>query len=220
MQFTRKQTMKRNLRRTFTAILLAPMIVAIVTTATGCGANAKKGAAEGAATGAMAGAVGGMFTAWIFGGDVARAGARGAAYGGSSGAVVGGMAGARVDDAVAAQEQARQDAQIKEFREKIGTDAFNGLVALGECKHQIALANAREAAKSGKKNFVMAGVWVEVLTEADSNRAEAASALFPRLVSLDRDVKTEADAQAQTSELLQQLREIRVEYGLPAVCSA
>ena len=220
MQFTRKQTMKRNLRRAFTAMSLAPLILAIVMTATGCGANAQRGAAEGAATGAMAGAVGGMFTAWVFGGDVARAGARGAAYGGSSGAVVGGMAGARVDDAVAAQEQARQDAQIKEFREKIGTDAFNGLVALGECKHQIALANAREAAKSGKKNFVMAGVWVEVLTEADSNRAEAASALFPRLVSLDRDVKTEADAQAQTSELLQQLREIRVEYGLPAVCSA
>ena len=147
--------MKRDLRSAFTAILLGPLIVAIVTTATGCGANAQRGAAEGAATGAMAGAVGGMFTAWIFGGDVARAGARGAAYGGSSGAVVGGMAGARMDDAQAAQKQAQQDAQISKFREEIGTDAFNGLVALGECKHEVALANAWEAAKSGKKDFDM-----------------------------------------------------------------
>lgn len=220
MPRTRGQKMKRDSRMAFTGKLLAPLIVVMVSTAAGCGANAQRGAAEGAATGAMAGAVGGMFTAWVFGGDVARAGARGAAYGGSSGAVVGGMAGARVDDAMAVREQARQDAQIKEFRENIGTDAFNGLVALGECKHQIALANAREAAKSGQKNFVMAGVWVEVLTEADSNRAEAASALFPRLVSLDRDVKTEADAQAQTTELLRRLQEIRVEYGLPATCRA
>ena len=212
--------MQRNSGKTFAALLLLPFIVMTTVITAGCGANAQKGAAEGAATGAMAGAVGGMFTAWVFGGDVARAGARGAAYGGSSGAVVGGMAGARVDDAEAAQRQARQDTQISKFREEIGTDAFNGLVALGECKHQIALANAREAAKSGQKNFVMAGVWVEVLTEADRNRTEAASALFPRLASLDRNVKTEADAQAQTNELLRQLREIRVEYGLPAVCTA
>lgn len=220
MQVTRGKEMKRDLRGAFTAMSLAPLILAIVMTATGCGANAQRGAAEGAATGAMAGAVGGMFTAWVFGGDVARAGARGAAYGGSSGAVVGGMAGSRVDDAQAAQKQARQDAQISKFREEIGTDAFNGLLALGECKHEVALANAREAAKSGNKTFVMAGVWVEVLTEADRNRTGAVSALYPRLVSLDRDVKTEADAQVQTTELLRRLHEIRVEYGLPAVCSA
>ncbi|MDH4041584.1 MAG: hypothetical protein OEV88_13080 [Gammaproteobacteria bacterium] len=212
--------MKNQIGKIASARLLAPLLAAILVTAAGCGANAQKGAVEGAATGAMAGAVGGMFTAWVFGGDVARAGARGAAYGGSSGAVVGAMAGGRVDDAQAAQKQARQDAEIRKFREEIGTDAFNGLVALGECKHEIALANAREAARSGKKDFVMAGVWVEVLTEADRNRTEAASALYPRLLAVDRDVKTEADAQAQTAELLRQLREIRVEYGLPAVCSA
>ncbi len=211
--------MQRNSGKTFAALLLVPFIVMTTAITAGCGANAQKGAAEGAATGAMAGAVGGMFTAWVFGGDVARAGARGAAYGGSSGAVVGGMAGARVDDAEAAQRQARQEAEIKKFRDRIGTDAFNGLVALGECKPDIAMANAREAAKSGNPDFVMAGVWLEVLTEADRNRPQEASALFPQLVVVDSEVKSVADAEAQTTELLGRLRQIRIDYGMPAVCN-
>ena len=77
------------------------------------------------------------------------------------------MSGASVDKQVAAQEQAERDKNIAEFRDEIGADAFNGFVALAECKHDIAIANAREARKSRNRDHALAGLWIEILTEAD-----------------------------------------------------
>ena len=116
----------------------------------GCASDsyAAKGAAKGGGTGALAGAVGGAATALIFGGNVGEAAARGAVYGGASGAVVGGLSGAETDRRVAEQEQAEYERRVAEFREEIGSDAFNGFVALAECKYEIAVANAREAQRS------------------------------------------------------------------------
>lgn len=188
----------------------------------GCASDsyAAKGAAEGATTGAVAGAVGGMMTALIFGGNVAEAGARGAVYGGSTGAVVGGMSGSKVDKAVAEQERAERDAAVAEFRKEIGDDAFNGVVALAECKHEIAIANGREAAKSKNRDFALAGIWVEVLAEADRNRDAEAHALFPELVSRDKKISSEAEAETNMRNALQRLIAIREEYELPANCPA
>jgi hypothetical protein len=188
----------------------------------GCASDsyAAKGTAKGAGTGALAGAVGGMATALIFGGNVGEAAARGAVYGGASGAVVGGMSGASVDKQVAAQEQAERDKEIAEFRDEIGADAFNGFVALAECKHDIAIANAREARKSRNRDYSLAGLWIEVLTEADRQNPDAASELFPELVSSDKAIKTDGDAQLRTDEALQHLGEIRVEYDLPKDCAS
>jgi len=182
--------------------------------------NAAKGAGKGATTGALAGAVGGMATALIFGGNVGEAAARGAVYGGASGAVVGGMSGASVDKQVAAQEQAERDEKLAEFRDEIGTDAFNGFVALAECKHDIAIANAREARKSRNRDYALAGLWVETLTEADRENPDAASELFPELVSSDKRVKTVGEAESRTGNALLQLGEIRVEYDLPKECTS
>jgi hypothetical protein len=188
----------------------------------GCASDsyAAKGAGKGATTGALAGAVGGMATALIFGGNVGEAAARGAVYGGASGAVVGGMAGADVDKQVAAQEQAERDKEIAKFRDEIGADAFNGFVALAECKHDIAIANAREARKSRNRDYSLAGLWIEVLTEADRKNPDAASELFPELVSSDKEIKTVSDAELRTDNALLQLGEIRVEYDLPKDCSS
>jgi len=196
------------------------VLLGLLGAVSGCasGSYASKGAAEGATTGALAGAVGGMVTALVFGGNVAEAGARGAVYGGSSGAVVGGMAGAQTDKAVAAQQQAEREAELKKFRDKIGPDAYNGVVALAECKHEIAIANAREAAGSSNKKYALAGTWVEVLSEADRQNGAAARALFPELLSRDPDLKSDADAEAHMAEALQSLRNIRVEYGMPEDC--
>ena len=104
--------------------------------ASGCASDsyAAKGAGKGAGTGALAGAVGGAATALIFGGNVGEAAARGAVYGGASGAVVGGLSGAEADRRVAEQKRAEYERRVAEFREEIGTDAFNGFVALAECK--------------------------------------------------------------------------------------
>ena len=213
--------MTHDIRRLTTAFLTM-LLTAGVTLGTGCASDsyAAKGAAQGATSGAVAGALGGMVTALVFGGDIAEAGARGAVYGGTTGAVVGGMSGAQTDKAVAAQEQAARDAELERFKAEIGTDAFNGVVALAECKHDIAIANAREAAKSNKPDYALAGVWVEALTEADRQREQEARALLPDIVERDRDIKTEAEAEARMYEALDGLRDIRVEYNLPVNCSS
>jgi hypothetical protein len=186
----------------------------------GCASDsyAAKGASKGAGTGAVAGAVGAAATALIFGGNVGEAAARGAVYGGTSGAVVGGMSGAEADRQVAAQEQADYERRVQEFRDQIGTDAFNGFVALAECKHEIALANAREAQKSRNRDFALAGLWVEALTEADRGQAEAATAMLPAIVDQDGDIKEVAGAQARLDEALTGIGEIRKRYDLPVSC--
>lgn len=203
-------------------LTLVPVLAIVSAGVPGCASDsyAAKGAAEGATTGAVAGALGGMVTALVFGGNVAEAGARGAVYGGTSGAVVGGMAGSRADKAVAEQRNAEREAEIARFREQVGPDAFNGVVALAECKHEVALANAREAKKSGDSHYALAGVWVEMLTEADRNREAEARAMFPEIVERDRDFRSDAEVEAKMREALSSLGEIRKEYDLPAVCDA
>ena len=210
----------------FSESVRAPFLACVVVATTvmlcvsGCASDsyAAKGASKGAGTGAVAGAVGAAATALIFGGNVGEAAARGAVYGGTSGAVVGGMSGAEADRQVAAQEQADYERRVQEFRDQIGTDAFNGFVALAECKHEIALANAREAQKSRNSDFALAGLWVEALTEADRGQAEAATAMLPAIVDQDRDIKEVAGAQARLDEALTGIGEIRKRYDLPVSC--
>ncbi len=211
--------MNLNVRGLLTALTYV-LVAACFTFTTGCanGSYAAKGATQGATTGAMAGAVGGMISALVFGGDVVEAGARGAVYGGATGAVAGGVSGSNVDKQVAAQEQAKRDAEVAQFRKEVGADAFNGVVALAECKHEIAIANAQEAAKSKNSDYALAGLWVVALTQADRQREQEARALFPDIIARDGEVDTEADAEKLVHEALQELGEIRVEYGLPASC--
>ena len=100
-----------------------------------CGEYAAKGAGAGATTGAVSGAVGGLVSALVFGGDPAEAAARGAVYGGAVGATAGAMGGAQVDQKL---EQQRQ-ATAENLRKTLGDDAFEGLRALAECRHDAAL---------------------------------------------------------------------------------
>ena len=202
------------------AVLTYVLVTAGFTFTAGCASDsyAAKGAAQGAGTGAMAGAVGGMISALVFGGDVVEAGARGAVYGGATGAVAGGVSGSNVDKQVAAQKQAERDAAVAQFRTEVGADAYNGIVALAECKHEIAIANAKEAAKSKNSDYALAGIWVVALTEADRQREQEARALFPEIIARDGEVDTAADAEKLVLEALQELGEIRVKYGLPASC--
>jgi len=188
--------------------------------ANGCASDsyAAQGAAKGGTTGAVAGAAGGMVTALIFGGNVGEAAARGAVYGGTTGAVVGGMSGADADRAAEQQRQAERDAEVRKFRDEIGEDAFNGISALANCKYTVAMANADEAQQSRNRDFALAGFWVEALTEADRGEMDAARAVLPELVSRDRDLKTDADAEQRLAQALQSLSDIRSEYDLPTKC--
>jgi hypothetical protein len=196
------------------------LVTAAMLCVSGCASDshAAKGAAQGAGTGALAGAVGAAATALIFGGNVGEAAARGAVYGGTSGAVVGGISGAERDKQVAAQERAEYERRVQEFRDEIGTDAFNGFVALAECKHEVALANAREAQKSSNRDFALAGLWVEVLTEADRQQTGAATALLPAIVEQDREISDTAVAQARLDDALGEIGEIRNRFELAPSC--
>jgi hypothetical protein len=203
--------------RQLTGILFA-MVAMLLNNGCASDSYAAKGAAQGAGTGALAGAVGAAATALIFGGNVGEAAARGAVYGGTSGAVVGGISGAEADKRVAAQERAEYERRVQEFRDKIGTDAFNGFVALAECKHEVALANAREAQKSGNRDFALAGLWVEALTEADRQQTDAASALLPAIVEKDRKISDAAVAQSRLDEALGEIGNIRTRHDLAPSC--
>ncbi len=181
---------------------------------------ASRGASQGAKTGAVSGAVGSMVGALVFGGDIVDAGVRGAVYGGATGATAGAMVGSGQDKAAEERRQAEQRDEAAELRKELGDDAFNGVVALAECKYPVALANAEEAQKSANKDFRLAGLWVETLVLADERRENEAREQLPQIVKEDRKLKSMEQAEGMMRDALTKLGDIRRENGLPAICGS
>ncbi len=182
--------------------------------------NAARGAQQGAATGAASGAVGGIVSALLFGGNVAEAGVKGAVVGSAAGATAGAMSGASRDKAEAERQAAQQQSEADKLRKELGPDAYNAVVALAECKHEVALANAKVARGDRNRDYRLAGLWVEILTLADLRQEARARALFPDLIREDREVRNDAQAEATMRDAIQRLTEIRRSYGLPEVCGS
>jgi hypothetical protein len=195
-------------------------LATIVFGMTGCesGSHASKGATQGAKTGAVSGAVGGLVSALVFGGDPIDRAARGAVYGGTTGAVAGGMAGSSRDKAEKQAKKQTRDAEIAKLKEEIGPDAFAGLSALAECRHDEVHGYAKRALQSENPNYSLSGLWLEVLTYADQKDEAKARSLFPELVKKDWEIKTEDEAETAMRDALSDLMGIRQEYGLPRVC--
>jgi len=204
-----------NPNRIIVRIAISLLAILFVAALTACGAHSRKMAGEGAAMGAVAGGVGGLVSGLVFGGDPLERAAQGAVYGASTGAAVGAMSGSRIDKA----QKERRDKEIERLKAKLGEDAFNGLVALAECKHEVALAYARTAAKLDQQNYALAGLWVEVLAYADSREEDKARGLFPELVSKDPKISSEALAEETMRKVLQRLMDVRAEYDLPRICN-
>ena len=181
---------------------------------TACSTHSAKRAGEGAAMGAVVGAAGGMVSALIFGGNVGEAAARGAVWGGTTGAVAGGISGSQQDQ----MKKAQQDKTIEKLKADLGEDAFNGLVALTDCKHEVALGYARTAARSENKDYALAGLWLEILAFADQKKEDKARQLFPDLIAKDSKISLEAQAEETMRKALQRLMDIRGEYNLPKTC--
>lgn len=179
-----------------------------------CSQQTARRAGEGAATGAVVGAVGGLVSGLVFGGNVAESTARGAVWGGSTGAAAGAMSGAMAES----NQKARQAQDYQELRARLGDDAFQGLEALVTCKHEVAQAYGRTAASSDNKDFALAGLWLQVLTYADSRQEDQARSLFPKLVEQDAKISTESQAETQMRNAMQELMEIRQQHNLPGVC--
>ncbi|MFC1763862.1 hypothetical protein ACFL6U_17530 [Planctomycetota bacterium] len=181
----------------------------------GCGDSyAAKGARDGATVGAISGAVGGLVSGLVFGGDPVERAARGAVYGGTTGAVAGGIGGSRADKRV--KEQQKDD--LEQLRKEIGEDSFLGLTALAECRHEEALNYAGQAQKTDNPNYALAGLWLEILTYADQRHESQARKMFPKLVEMDWDIKSESQAEATMRDTLNELMDLREEYGLARVC--
>jgi len=204
-----------NPNRIIVRIAISLLAILFVAALTACGAHSRKMAGEGAAMGAVAGGVGGLVSGLVFGGDPLERAAQGAVYGASTGAAVGAMSGSRIDKA----QKERRDKEIERLKAKLGEDAFNGLVALAECKHEVALAYARTAAKLDQQNYALAGLWVEVLAYADSREEDKARVLFPDLVSKDPKISSETQAEETMRKALQRLMDVRAEYDLPKICN-
>ena len=140
--------------------------------------------------------------------------ARGAVYGGAVGATAGAIAGSQADK----KAKAQQDAGLAQLRKDIGEDAYNGLVALADCEHDVSLRQAAKAQQASNPNYALAGLWLEVLSYADQRDEAKARALFPTLVEKDWDIKSEAQAEEVMRKSLNELMNIREEYKLPRVC--
>ena len=191
------------------------IICASVLAMSSCSTHTGKMAGQGAATGAVAGSVGGLVGALVFGGDPAEAAARGAVWGASTGAVAGAVSGSQVD----AAEKQKKDQNLENLKKAIGEDAFNGLVALAECKHDVAIAYGKTAATSDNRDHALAGLWLEILAYGDSRQEKLARGLFPQLMEKDKDITSEEKAEEVMRKALQQLMDIRQEHGLPKICS-
>ena len=202
-------------KKTYSLQWIATVVILTFITFPSCSQQSMQRAGQGAASGAAVGAVGGMVTALVFGGNVGEAAARGAVYGGSTGAAAGAISGAVADSN---QKKAQEAAELEALRKRLGDDAFNGLAALVECKHEVAQGYARTAAKSGNADFSLAGLWLQVITYADSRQEDQARALFPELVEKDNDLSTESQADTEMQAAVQNLKDIRQEYKLPREC--
>lgn len=199
--------------RLFVVVVLCSLLAACASDS-----QAAKGAQQGAAVGALSGAVGGMVGALVFGGNVVEAGVQSAVVGGAVGATAGGMTGASRDKAAAGREQSDDTEDMEDMRQRLGPDAYNGAVALAQCKHQVALANATVAKNSKQANYRLAGLWVEVVTLADMRKEAEARKLFPELISADEDIQDEAGAEGAMRKSLQRLAELREEHDQPPTC--
>jgi hypothetical protein len=208
MQYTLEQVRRLGRRST--------IIVATISLAACAGAG--KGAVEGAAGGALAGAAGGLVSSLIWGGDVGEHMARGAATGATIGAIGGAVQGSQRAKAEK-QYQARQEQrELEALRREIGNDAFDAVVALAECRHEVAIANARVAAQSTNSNHALAGLWIQALAFADRDDEAGLEAIGPEVVRWDRGV---ADAEQFDRELeagYDELLNIRSEHSLPVRC--
>jgi hypothetical protein len=198
------------------AINLSILLFAAVFIFINCSSQTAQRAGQGAATGAVVGAVGGMVSAMVFGGDVGDAAARGAVWGGSTGAAAGAMSGAVADSN---QKKAQQAAELEALRKRIGDDAFNGLAALAECKHEIAQGYGRTAAQSDNRDYALAGLWLQVLAFEDRGQKDQARALLPDIVAKDDKLSSESQAETTLQEAMQKLGDIRQEHKLPKRCS-
>jgi hypothetical protein len=121
--------------------------------------------------------------------------------------------------AESSQKKAEQASKLEALKKKLGDDAFEGLSALVNCKHEIALGYGRTAATSDNPDYALAGLWLQALAYADGRQNAQASALLPDLVAKDGKLSSESQAESKLQTARQKLMDIRRAHNLPSVCN-
>ena len=207
-----------NARSQYLQKMFCLVIVAAIIPFLACSKQTVEKSGQGAVMGAAVSAVGGMVTALVFGGNVAEATARSAIYGASAGAAAGAISGTMAEHSSKKAPSKTIPEDMEKLRKTIGEDAFNGLEALVNCKHEVTQAYGRTAAKSANKDHALAGLWLQVIAYADNREEDQARAIFPDIVAQDNKITSEAQAETKMRETLQKLMDIRETHGLPRVC--
>ncbi|MGI9264248.1 MAG: hypothetical protein ACR2QU_04930 [Gammaproteobacteria bacterium] len=184
----------------------------------GC-AGAGQGAVEGAAGGALAGAASGLVSALVWGGDPGEHMARGATAGAAVGAVGGAVHGSQKAKAEKDYKAAQEQQEIEQFRRDIGNDAFDAVVALAECRQEVAIANAKVAANSTNANHALAGLWIQALTFEDQGDQVNLDTIAPEIIQWDRGINDADHFSRELQSGYQDLIDIRAEYALPLSCN-
>jgi len=193
------------------------LILAAVSLSVAC-AGAGEGAMKGAGAGALAGAASGLVSALVWGGDPGEHMARGATAGATIGAIGGAVEGSNRAQAKKDYQAAQEQREIEQFRRDIGTDAFDAVVALAECRQEVAIANAQVASASMNSNHALAGLWVQALSFEDTGDDDALRAIIPEIIRWDREINDQAAFDRELKNTYRELINIRAEYALPLSC--
>jgi len=200
----------------FNRWIIIPLVAFFVV---GC-AGAGEGAVKGAAGGALAGAASGLITALVWGGDAGEHMVRGAQAGATVGAIGGAIDGSSRARAEEENQAAQEQRELDQFRHDIGDDAYNGVVALVDCKHAAAIANAENAAESTNGNHALAGLWVQALSYADQDDASGLDVVGNEIVRWDREISNTTQFESALKNAHNDLLDIRSEYHLPRTCAS
>lgn len=208
----------QNLLNQFDRVGRGAIVLVMASACFGC-AGAGEGAVKGAAGGALAGAASGLVSSLIWGGDPGYHMARGATYGATMGAVGGAIEGSSRAKAEEQNQALQEQREIDQIRRDIGNDAFDAIVALAECKHEVAMANARVGTESKNGNHALASLWVQALTYADQGEQANVESVAPEIIRWDREVEDQARFDSALTGALADLKDIRSEYALPRTCT-
>jgi hypothetical protein len=184
----------------------------------GC-AGAGEGAMKGAAGGALAGAASGLISSLVWGGDPGEYMARGAAAGATVGAIGGAIDGSGQASAKKESQAAQEQRELDQFRHDIGNDAYDGVVALVDCKHSVALANADVAEESRNGNHALAGLWLRALTLADQGNEAGLDEIAPEIIRWDRNIANTTQFDNELNQSHSDLMDIRADNQLPRTCA-
>lgn len=162
------------------------------------GQRAGEGAATGAATGAVWGAISGVFR-----GDVLERTVEGAAIGAGVGATAGAMRGSS------------EDAELKRT---LGPDGYRAAMALVDCRHDQAYADAAIGQASDDAEYSLIAHWIEAVIAEDEDNRERTDEVAARLVDLDDTMRNTEDVRVEIRLLERELHDLRRRLGRRATC--